>query len=236
MINSKQFFSIVLTISFLISTIFGTIPVMADEPDGISTIPIIDESFKIPDIIDGDEAKNYIGRLKEDENDLYTFVFVNEDGSNTMRVFGHPVKYTEDDGTIKDISLSLKKLDNGSFTSTNHMIDVTFNPELKDGISLNYKNVSILMKCSDKTYRSSISKDAKTLTYTIDKNTSYIYNLTYTGVKENIVVNEYTGDTDYDFSIITNGLHPIRKDGLVYLADKTNNIKVQVKYNQLLLN
>ncbi len=51
--------------------------------------------FTLPDIIPTSEAeeKGYVGRDTESETDLNTFVFKNADGTNTLRLFDHPVKY-----------------------------------------------------------------------------------------------------------------------------------------------
>lgn len=78
-----------------------------------------EEQFIIPDIISTEEAdrEGYIGRVYEEENNLSTFVFKNSDGSHTMKVFGHPVKYEDENGKINDISLRLSENGDGSFST-----------------------------------------------------------------------------------------------------------------------
>ena len=143
----KTILSILLTVSIFI----GITPVSAvSVPDTFGTADIGSydtEGFKVPDIIDEEErsVNAYIGRLKEDENDLYTFIFKNEDGSNTMRVFDHPVKYVDNKGETRDISLEISTDNDGSFKAADHMINTSFGNDLSEGIGLEYDDVRIEM-------------------------------------------------------------------------------------------
>lgn len=227
----KIVYSIIILLVLMITSSHITDYVMADEGTNLYCAVSKSnelENYFIPDIIDDEEASDYLGRLKENEKDLYTLIFVNNDGTNTMRVFGHPVKYLEKDGSVKDISLSLKKESNGSFVSAEHMVNITFNPCLNDGISLKYEDIDVLMKSAYRCDKANISESKKEITYDVDKDTSFVYSLTYAGLKENIIVNEYTGQTQYDFIFNTNGLHPIRKNGSIFLANKDDCIKVNI--------
>lgn len=180
-----------------------------------------------PDIIEKNEYVNYSARLRDDEKDLYSFIFKNKDGSKTLRSFEHPVKYLDNKGNIKDISLSIKNNKDGSFGSDQHFVGVSFASDLVDGISLGYKKTQINMKPSkrDKACKALISKDKKRVYYNVDKDTEYSYSLTYLGIKEDIIVKEYTGQTIYEFDIDTNGLHPVRINDSVFLKDDKGVIK-----------
>ena len=87
--------SVLLSLCLIVSMLTGMAPVSATASPENTTANYHDNiaNFTAPDIIEIDEVTNnhYIGREKESETDLYTFVFKNEDGSNTMRVFSHPV-------------------------------------------------------------------------------------------------------------------------------------------------
>lgn len=71
-----------------------------------------ENKYDFPDIVDEEEiySRGYVGRSKEEEQDLYTFVFENEDGTKTMRVYSHPVKYINDQGETRDITLDIKRV------------------------------------------------------------------------------------------------------------------------------
>ena len=123
----RKLLSLLLIICISMTMLTGYIPVNAVTPTPEPPLESI-TPFELPDIVDAAEAeeKGYIGRIKTEEKDLYTFVFANGDGTNTMRVYGHPVKYVAKDGTIRDISLDVKAKTNGGFVTADHEIITTF--------------------------------------------------------------------------------------------------------------
>lgn len=62
----------------------------------------------------------------------------------------------------------------------------------------------------------------------MDNKTSLEYSLTYTGFKEDIVVSEYTGQTEYEFTLLTEGLALEKIDGSYYLVDEKGEIKANI--------
>ncbi len=201
----------------------------------------ISEPFMLPDIIDSTEAeeRGYIGRITGDEPDLNTFIFKNADGTNTLRLFDHPVKYVDEKGVTKDISLRLERANDGSFVSTEHIVNTVFSKNLSDGIELEYEDVAVrlLPQASFDTSDTitttvmpiaSVSSDSKTVSYPIDSKTSYEYQLTYAGFKEDIVVSEYTGKTEYSFILQTNGLTLTKIQESYFLTDKNGEIKATI--------
>lgn len=188
------------------------------------------EEFVLPDIVDSVEAeeKGYTERLKSKETDLSTFVFKNKDGTNTMRVFSHPVKYVAENGEIKDISLDIKANRNGGYITANHEIITTFKNKLTEGISLEYNDVQVKLIplfSANTTPVAELCDNGKTVTYDVDDATSFVYGLTYAGFKEDIVVEEYTGQTEYSFTLLTNGLSLCEEYGSYYLANGSGNVE-----------
>lgn len=186
--------------------------------------------FLLPDFIDPeeDEKEGYIGRVISEENDLYTYVFEKADGSHTMRVFGQPVKYIADDGEIRDISLGIRQNKSGGFVSADHEIITTFANYMSGGVSLDYADISISLfpqALTEHDPEAILSDDGKVVTYQVDDATSYTYVLTGAGFKEDIIVNEYTGQTDYEFILQTNGLSLGEEYGSFYLSDSDGAIK-----------
>ncbi len=189
------------------------------------------EIFELPDIVDSAEAEKngYVGRVKAQEKNLYTFVFSNEDGTRTMRVYSHPVKYVASDGSVRDISLDVKSKKGGGFVSADHEILTTFESKLTDGISLAYNDIEIeLVPNLGLGTVPSARSDGKKVTYDTSNTTSYVYELTYAGFKEDIVVKEYTGQTEYSFTLFTNGLALYEEYGSYYLADAFGNVKANI--------
>ncbi len=192
----------------------------------------IASGFELPDIVDEAEAdaNDYIGRVKAEEKDLNTFVFANGDGTNTMRIYSHPVKYVAEDGTVRDISLDVEAKVGGGFVTADHEIITTFERELTDGINLEYNNVDITLVPELGTVEpiATLSNDGKVVTYEMNDVTSFVYELTYAGFKEDIVVDEYTGQTEYEFTLYTNGLALVEEYGSYFLTDSQGNVKATI--------
>ncbi len=188
------------------------------------------EEFALPDIVPEEEAtdRGYIGRVKEEEKDNYTFVFKDSENMRTMRVYSHPVKYTDKDGNTKDITLDIQSRAEGGFETKDNSIKTTFGAKLSDGIRLQSEDVDIKLIPANSLNQATLSEDSKTVSYTLDTKTTLEYSLTYTGFKEDIVVNEYTGQTEYEFLLYTNGLTVKEEMGSFYLADSEGNRKANI--------
>lgn len=234
MIKKTKTISVLLSLCLIVSMLTSMLHVSAvSNSDHVATNNAdYSEDYVAPDIIDKDELEttDYVGRVLENEKDLYTFIFKNGDGSNTMRVFSHPVKYIDDEGATRDISLEISKSKDGTFVAADHMVKADFGTSIADGIGLEYNDIKVSMKAFDANanVNAVLSADGKKLTYAVDNKTSYVYSLTYLGVKEDIVVSEYTGQTEYKFSLFTNGLHPVKIDNSVFLSDGNGDIKASI--------
>ena len=198
----------------------------------------------VPEIIGYDYAisKTHIKRLYEAEDeDLNRVVFLNADGTQTAYIFDFPVKYIDEKGAIKDITLDIADGNTpGQFETAGGSSVTTFSRNASDGIGLVGNNTVLslvphipvtrsgaALSSSTKITASSTAKriDNKTVSYEYDSKTTIEYSLTYTGFKEDIVVNEYTGQTEYDFTLFTNGLELTEIDGSFYLVDEENVVK-----------
>ena len=196
----------------------------------------------VPDALGYDIAvsRQHIERLNEEEgNDLNRVVFLNADGSKTAYIYDYPVKYVNNDGEIKDISLDIKNGSAiGSFETKENSIVSTFSKNAYDGIRLegNGESLTLVPKIpqndsllsakataeAEKLTGASIAKNInnKKISYKYDEKTAIEYSLTYTGFKEDIVVSEYTGQTEYDFTLYTNGLKLVNDNGSFCLKDE----------------
>ena len=191
------------------------------------------EVFELPDIVDPGEAQanGYVGRVEAEEKDLYTFVFANGDGTNTMRIYSHPVKYVAEDGSIRDISLDIEAKTGGGFVTADHEIITTFESKLTEGVSLEYNDIELTLVPAlglGTMPTAELSTDGKVVTYEMNDITSFVYELTYAGFKEDIVVEEYTGQTEYEFTLFTNGLTLCEEYGSYYLADAEGNVEATI--------
>ena len=209
--------------------------VTTDSPESVSKIAVSNEIVSSGNIAGA--------RVIADEGDsLYTTVVDNGNGTRTMTLHGYPVKYINDSGKIQDISLEITNTTEGAYKTKANSVQTVFPKTLSEGISLSNDDVSIKLKPRVSTVSSgaalsksiseqisadfSVTKiDNKTVSYYYDSKTTLQYSLTYTGFKEDIVVSEYTGQTEYQFLLETGGLTLTKVDGSYYLTDGSGEIK-----------
>ncbi|HBL83329.1 MAG: hypothetical protein A2Y17_05425 [Clostridiales bacterium GWF2_38_85] len=219
----KKFFPIVITILIMFSCF------------NVSAINYVTENNTIiPDAISlyCDNINTHTKRLTNEETDLNTIVFQNSDNTNSMYIFEQPVKYVDENGIIQDKSTELIDITNknNGYRYSNYKNDVKLLfPDIIDkskGIVLEYNNIKLeLMPVSDLHGNAKINsvdrKDNKNNAVNYSDvfcdNISLRYTATFNGVKEDIILNEYTGQNIFNFIIHTNGLA---------LSDKTSNITI----------
>lgn len=227
--KSRFFLSMILAMLL----VFSFLPLNNFALDNENSLPFAEEEFVVPDIITETEAKSagYMSRVKSEEKDLYSFVFKNESGENVLRAFKHPVKYVDANGQIKDISLTFKRDLFGSVSSYEHPVKMTFAKSIDSGISASYEEIKISLVpnfTGDISAKAVLSEDSKAVTYSVSDETSYVYKLTCAGFKEEIVVNQYTGQTKYSFTLKTNGLALQKRQDSCYLVDEDGIVKASI--------
>ncbi len=215
--------SLLLAILMVISTMaVGFTPVSAGSDDGITTDTSAPyDEYNEYEEISKPKQKNTVNPDAESQQiqreSLYTKTVDNGDGTKTLEVYGEPVRYEANDGSVKDISLVPVAKDNG-FTTGDHFIYAEFPEKIESGILLragdyNVKTYPVSEAGTEIASSSAYLKNETKIVYTQNKTTSYEYNITYSGYKENIVVSEYTGQTDYYFRIETDGLLLVASEG-----------------------
>ncbi|MDD6800761.1 MAG: hypothetical protein PUE85_10165 [Firmicutes bacterium] len=148
-----------------------------------------------------------------------------------MRIYNHPVKYVAYDGSIRDISLEIEAKRGGGYVTVDHEIVTTFESKLTDGITLEYNDIEIMLVPTlglGTMPTAELSTDGRVVTYEMNDITSFVYKLTYAGFKEDIVVEEYTGQSEYEFTLFTNGLTLCEEYGSYYLADAEGNVEATI--------
>lgn len=182
----------------------------------------LDEN-EIPEVIDQRvirENQN-VKRLYSQETDLNSCIFQNRDGTKTMYYFGYPIKYVEENGTIRDKSNQIEKLNNSSYSYYTPYNDIqTFFPEYINGKSDilvksgNYQvsftpvlNIGVNAELSSSGDNTVVQyKDAFGKGYLLQ------YSPQFTGVKEEIVIDQNLGQYEFNFLIQAKGL-TISKQG-----------------------
>ena len=168
------------------------------------------------------ESARYTERMYRLEPNLSTLVFRNESGSFVVRTFGQPVKYYGDDGTVKDISLKIEKSGDG-YTEHRHPMDICFGETLDGGYSISSADLSVSVQPEDVPdgVKGILSDNCKSVIYPVSECLSFEYSISYSGVKENIVLSEYTGVTEFSFRVFTNGLTAVKEGEDIILKTGT---------------
>ena len=185
-------------------------------------------------------GRTHIERLYDEEEHLYDVAFLNADHTKTFYYFDYPVKYIDRNGKFEDISLEIETSERNEFAyiSKDSRAQSKFPYNLTDGITLDGDNLSITMipivndsVKSESTESNDVFAErlsSKTIAYKKDDKTSYEYSLTYAGFKEDIVVKEYTGQTEYNFLLRTNGLKVKEIQDSYFIVDDNDNIKATI--------
>ncbi len=104
-------------------------------------------------------------------------------------------------------------------------VSLTLNSSLNEGAAVG-NDTLVVPSIGTIIADSTVTKlDNETVSYYYDNKTTLEYSLTYTGFKEDIVVSEYTGQTEYHFLIETGGLTLTKLDKSYYLTDENGEIK-----------
>lgn len=259
----RQKMSVILAILMIVSTMaIGFTPITAVPDNGITTdlsAPYKkDNEYEI-----APKQSEYSHQIKcvtepqtiSDES-LYTRITSNSDGTLTLEVFGSPIKYRTKEGSVNDISL-LPVPESGGFRAGDHYLGISFPEKAESGIRLNTgKHVITVTPVTENGIAvetaSAYLSDTDAVVYKKDPETSYEYNITYSGYKENIVVSQYTGQTEFFFRIKTDGLllsvnevnshyggliladggkeHASISDVIVFTSDNKNNFFGEISY------
>ena len=191
--------SLLLAILMVITTMtVGFTPTAAGSDNGITTdiSAPYDEyeeirKLKQKDQTDPDNNEpQQIGR-----ESLYTKTIDNGDGTKTLEVYGTPVKYRTEDGSVKDISLTPVRDGSGGYRTRDHRLSISFPEKADSGIILDTGKYVITATpvtengTAVKTASAYLS-DSDAIVYRCDPKTSYEYNITYSEhpMKSGIVV------------------------------------------------
>lgn len=178
------------------------------------------EDAELHEIISYETAltKGHVHRLKEQETDLNTVIYQNQDGTTTKYIFTKPIKYIDKDGQIRDKSKKISSyMENGyTYAMTDNSTKVYFPEFAENGIGIEfsgYSNYKIDITPIANDIASTIEvvkQDDNTVVYSevFGANTSVVYTTQFSGLKEDIVLEEYTGQSVFRFELTTEGLTP----------------------------
>ncbi len=204
---SRRFISVLLSVAIVFASLTFLSPF-------VSSI-----EGELPNV---EKEPEHVMRLSDSEPNLYTRIWLNEDGTRTMEYFGEPVKFIDGEGNTVDKLLTFKKERLG-FTAEQSDISYFFNENIGDGIALSYDKTEISMFPVGLDGEARLSDNHEKLIYAVTGDTVYEYLLTYSGYKEEIVVFEFNGQTEYKFIYNTNGAIVTQSEGNTFISDEQGN-------------
>lgn len=190
--------------------------------------PIIAEESMILEYIDSAQfnAARHTQRLTELE-DLNTYVFANADGTRSIYMMHENVKFVDEAGFVveKDISLTSEAIGYGIVRSD---IDLLIPITPAQGIDMEYWGFDIKLTPQGISETTSAVQSNNSIVYdnAYGENTKLIYTPLLSGIKEDIVLTEYTANASYTFLLETNGLYLYDNDNSYYLADNVKETPI----------
>ena len=182
------------------------------------------------------------------DEDPFSFTTNNTDGTKTVEIFQTPIKYVEDE-EIKFIDTKLEELSIFNKLSSKYIYECTkapvksfFPTHIKDGISITNDEYEI--KCYPNTENRKLNlkefftknvfskptlDEENVLSYenVFDNNDIITYTPVSTGVKEEIIIEEYNGNNIYEFTVELKDLEPLYLSGdSIPLIDKSTGEEV----------
>lgn len=186
----------------------------------------------LPDVIDAETAiaDGYVARLNSEEQSLSEVVLEKDDGTRALYLFSENVKYIDENGDVADKSNNAVRKGR-AFVNEGNDVEIILPATLTAGIVVNSDELNITMKpLTDKIGRS-LSPAKKTADDTVvysdvfDSSTDIEYTYTYSGVKENIILESYNGKNSFDYEVTTGGLSLYEDKGTLLLADESGEVK-----------
>ncbi len=164
-------------------------------------------------------AAKHTQRLADLE-DLNTYVFANADGTRSIYLMHENVKYVDQNGIVKEKDISLKSMANG-FGIARSDIDLLIPNNPVQGIDLEYSGFAVKLIPQGLASATSAVQTDNSVVYdkAYGENTKLKYTPILSGVKEDIILTEYTANAAYTFIIETDGLSLYSNGNSYYLAD-----------------
>lgn len=202
--NALKSIVLVSILVFLIS--FGSFANLSCYADYKNDTNLYSHGFPITNISDENEmlVSKHICRIPELET-LNSYVFRNNDGTNSVYIFPENIKYLDHNGLVVEKCLDLVKHNDLCYTTKMNDVGVSFPCNIYDGISITY-NESYLNMRPEMDFDFKIKEDKRFIEYCND-DFSIRYTPTLSGVKEEIILNSSVCKNTYSFVVCTNAVY-----------------------------
>ena len=167
-------------------------------------------------------------RIDNPSDDLRIVKYLMEDGTAEMRIFNEPIKYVAEDGTVHTKSTEIVKIPDNTkygYSNLHNDVRIQFGSLISNGISLEFNGHSLyIFPATESLASAELTHDNKTVKYNgvFSDNINVEYMADYSGLKENIVIEQYAGINSFSFIIETEDTI-IDNNGTIELVDKNGN-------------
>ena len=196
-------------------------------PEQTSEVFALSES-DIPEPLSAEQLAQHgaVQRLRGEEPDEYTFVFLNSDGTRTSYSYGVPVKYTDENGAVRDKNNTIKDFNN-EYGNLDSDVQLRF-PKKLNAVKISYKNRQVQIKpvtdMAPGHINAEVSGNTVTYANAFGEGMDLRYASTMNGVKEDIILRSNTGVNSFSFEVKTGGLALKELDGEWCVADGDRKI------------
>ena len=197
-----------------------TLPV-EEEPITLETLT---EDCKILQYVDEEAfaAADHAFRLPYLE-ELDTYVFQNTDGTRSIYYLYENVKYIDEQGNIREKDNALQRETKG-FRITENEFDLLLPHAITDGVELTYQgyDVKLIPATEGKltaTALGALRENSVVYESFFGAGTSLVYTPLLSGVKEEIILEEYLPNQSFSFLLYTDGLFLNNTDGSYILTE-----------------
>lgn len=205
-----------------------------DEEVKAEEIPLI-SSAEAPNFISQEQIEElgHIARIPEGEA-LNTLVYQNKDGTRTKYITRDPIKYTDANGDVQFIDLSLVEKAEAYETAANDIL-LSIAKDAAKGVSVAGGGMAATLTAMPSNQDSSgnittapmvttsVSNGAFTYHDLFGSGVDVKYTPLYNGVKEDIILEAYTGVSSFDFLLRTNGMTVFEDENGYYLAKEQDS-------------
>lgn len=206
---------------------------ISEQIDQAVTLPVEEESItletltedcKILQYVDEEafEAADHAFRLPHLE-ELDTYVFQNQDGTRSIYYLYENVKYIDEQGNIREKDNTLQRETKG-FRITENAFDLLLPHAVTDGVELTYQDydVKLVPAMEGKltaTAPGALQENSVVYESFYGAGTSLVYTPLLSGVKEEIILEEYLPNKSFSFLLYTDGLFLNNTDGSYILTE-----------------
>ena len=182
----------------------------------------------LPTFINAEVAleKKHVHRVKEQEENLRTVIYQNQDGSKSTYLFAQPVKYVDENGTVKDRSTKISAINSGvyAYGMTDNLTKAYFPSSSQNGTKITLNDYAITVTPMTATSATPVYVEGDVVRYdgVFGTNTSVVYQTKLNGIKEDIVLIRNIGKNEFQFELTLQNLIPFEQDGVWYVKNAEN--------------